>query len=138
MAVVCRPGIVTAVDAAGGAPIAKSPVFADVDTGVDDAMALVYLLASADAELVGIASTGGNVAVQQVCENNLGLLELCQAPGIPVSKGADQPLRCPMCSPGKAHGPRGLGYADLPPERSSAYHLRRCDGLDTGGAQLAR
>ena len=56
--------------------VAAAPVFADVDTGVDDAIALIYLLASPDAELVGIASTGGNVGVEQVCENNLGLLDL--------------------------------------------------------------
>ena len=49
-ALVTRPGIVTAVGAA--------PVFADVDTGVDDAIALIYLLATPDAELIGIASTG--------------------------------------------------------------------------------
>ena len=90
-------------------------VFTDVDTGVDDALALMYLLASPDVELVGIASTGGNVAVQQVCLNNLGLLELCRITEVPVSKGADRPLSCPMRAPGKAHGPRGLGYADLPP-----------------------
>lgn len=89
------------------------PVFVDVDTGVDDAVALVYLLASADAHLVGIASTSGNVAVDQVCENNLGLLELCGATDIPVSKGAQQPLNCSLLA-GKAHGPRGMGYADLP------------------------
>ena len=89
------------------------PVFVDVDTGVDDAIALVYLLASPDADVVGIASTGGNVAVDQVCENNLGLLELCGATDIPVSKGAQQPLNCSLLS-GKAHGPRGMGYADLP------------------------
>lgn len=94
---------------------AASPVFADVDTGVDDAIALVYLLASPDANLVGIASTGGNVAVEQVCENNLRLLELCRASDVPVSKGADHPLTCPMCDPGKAHGPEGLGYAELAP-----------------------
>ncbi|HXO49971.1 MAG TPA: nucleoside hydrolase, partial [Mycobacterium sp.] len=46
---------------------APLPVFVDVDTGVDDAMALVYLFASADVEVVGIASTAGNVPVQQVC-----------------------------------------------------------------------
>jgi purine nucleosidase len=91
------------------------PVFVDVDTGIDDALALVYLLASLDAELVGIASTGGNVAVDQVCVNNLGLLELCRITGVPVSKGADQPLCCPLRPPGKAHGPNGLGYAELPP-----------------------
>jgi len=89
-------------------------VFVDVDTGIDDAMALIYLLASADADVVGIASTGGNIHVEQVCANNLGLLELCRAPAIPVSKGADEPLwgRWPHHS--KFHGPNGLGYADLP------------------------
>src|ERR1700757_2073250 len=79
-------------------------------------MALVYLLASPDANVVGIASTAGNVAVDQVCENNLGLLELCGATDIPVSKGAQQPLNCSLHS-GKAHGPRGMGYADLPATR---------------------
>lgn len=90
------------------------PVFADVDTGVDDAMALVYLLASDDADLVGIASTGGNVDVDQVCRNNLGLLQLCGATGIPVSRGASQPLAAPMRTAEDTHGPAGLGYAELP------------------------
>ena len=94
------------------------PVFADVDTGVDDAMALVYLLASSDADLVGIASTGGNVAVDQVCRNNLGLLELCQAGAIPVSRGADQPLSTALRTAEDTHGPAGLGYAELPVHRS--------------------
>ena len=96
------------------APVPAAPVFADVDTGVDDAMALLYLLASPDAELVGLASTGGNVAVQQVCENNLDLLGLCAANEVPVARGAGQPLNASTCPPGKVHGPRGLGYAELP------------------------
>jgi purine nucleosidase len=104
-----------------------TPVFVDVDTGVDDALALVYLLASPDTDLVGIASTGGNVAVEQVCENNLGLLELCGATNIPVSKGAEQPLSCSLRS-GKAHGPRGMGYADLPTTD------RRLTGYDSATA----
>ncbi|SOX52391.1 nucleoside hydrolase, partial [Mycobacterium ahvazicum] len=97
----------------------SSPVFADVDTGVDDALALIYLLASPDADLVGIASTGGNVGVQQVCANNLGLLELCQATGVPVSKGADEALAGPLRTPSKVHGPCGLGYADVPPSNAA-------------------
>ena len=91
------------------------PVFADVDTGVDDAMALAYLLASDEATLVGIASTAGNVGVQQVCANNLGLLRLCGASDIPVSKGAEQPLCVPLRTAEDTHGPEGLGYAELPP-----------------------
>jgi purine nucleosidase len=89
-------------------------VFVDVDTGIDDAMALVYLLASADAEVIGIASTGGNIHVEQVCANNLGLLELCRAPTIPVSEGADEPLCGHWPHHSKFHGPKGLGYAELP------------------------
>jgi purine nucleosidase len=109
--------------AGGGEPVAPLPVFADVDTGVDDAMALVYLLASADAELVGIASTAGNVPVQQVCQNNLGLLELCQVPGVPVSRGSDRPVSAPLRTAEDTHGPQGLGYARLPPtdRRLTAY-----------------
>jgi purine nucleosidase len=91
------------------------PVFADVDTGVDDAMALAYLFASADADVVGIASTAGNVPVDQVCTNNFGLLELCGRTGIPVSRGADGPLSIPLRTAEDTHGPEGLGYARLPP-----------------------
>lgn len=90
------------------------PVFADVDTGVDDAMALAYLFGSPDAKLVGIASTAGNVPVQQVCQNNLGLLELCRVDDIPVSKGAEQPVSSPLRTAEDTHGPQGLGYATLP------------------------
>lgn len=95
------------------------PVFVDVDTGVDDALALVYLLASPDADVVGIASTGGNVGVEQVCENNLGLLELCRITDIPVSKGSAETLTGPLRLPSRVHGPRGMGYADLPPSGGS-------------------
>ncbi|MEO3760722.1 nucleoside hydrolase [Mycobacterium sp. B14F4] len=90
------------------------PVFIDVDTGVDDAMALAYLFASADAELVGIASTAGNVPVQQVCRNNLALLDLCRMPDVPVSKGSEQPVNAPLRTAEDTHGPEGLGYARLP------------------------
>jgi purine nucleosidase len=116
------------VSAPGSAPISKSPVFADVDTGIDDAIALVYLLASPEADLVGIASTGGNIGVDQVCENNLGLLDLCRIDGVPVSKGIDHPLNSPALPVGKVHGPRGLGYAELPPTE------RQLTGADSATA----
>jgi purine nucleosidase len=90
------------------------PVFVDVDTGVDDAMALMYLFASDDAQVVGIASTAGNVPVQQVCRNNLALLELCKITGVPVSKGSEQPISTPLRTAEDTHGPEGLGYARLP------------------------
>lgn len=78
-------------------------------------MALVYLLASDDADVVGIASTAGNVGVDQVCRNNLGLLEFCGVTDIPVSRGADGPVASPLRTAEDTHGPEGLGYAQLPP-----------------------
>ncbi|OBG11842.1 nucleoside hydrolase [Mycolicibacterium celeriflavum] len=99
------------------------PVFADVDTGVDDAMALAYLFASADAEVVGIASTAGNVPAQQVCRNNLSLLELCRMPPIPVSKGSEAPVASLLRTAEDTHGPEGMGYARLPAtERKLTAH----------------
>jgi purine nucleosidase len=65
--------------------------------------------------VVGIASTGGNVGVDQVCENNLGLLDLCRVDGVPVSRGAERPLNGASRGDSAVHGLRGLGYADLPP-----------------------
>jgi purine nucleosidase len=50
-----------------------------------------------------------------VCANNLGLLELCRAAYIPVSKGADEPLSGQWPHHANFHGPNGLGYAELPP-----------------------
>ncbi|MGA8545098.1 MAG: nucleoside hydrolase [Mycobacterium sp.] len=114
--------------------MSASPVFADVDTGVDDAIALVYLLASPEADLVGIASTGGNVGVDQVCENNLGLLELCRIDGVPVSKGVEHPLNSPTLPVGKVHGPRGLGYAEL----ASTSRQLAADDAATAWVEAAR
>lgn len=127
-------------------PSTVLPVFADVDTGVDDAMALAYLLASPDADLVGIASTAGNVPVDVVCANNLGLLHLCRAADVPVSKGADGPVASALRTAEDTHGPFGIGYAELPPDdgvlteydaaaawvRAARAHPGRLVGLATG------
>jgi purine nucleosidase len=103
------------------------PVFVDVDTGVDDAMALVYLFASEEAEIVGIASTAGNVPVQQVCENNLALLKLCRIADVPVSKGSEQPVSASLRTAEDTHGPQGMGYAQLP---STDQQLTAHDAAD--------
>ncbi|MFF0490521.1 nucleoside hydrolase [Nocardia sp. NPDC004068] len=98
----------------------------DVDTGIDDALALLYLLASPEAEIVGIAATAGNVPAARVAANNLALLDLCRAPEIEVALGSAAPLAIPLRTTEDTHGPQGVGYAELPPsaralsERSAA------------------
>ena len=86
----------------------------DVDTGIDDSLALLYLLSSPEAEIVGIAATAGNVPAPQVAANNLAWLDVCRAPDIEVALGAAEPLVIPLRTTEDTHGPQGVGYAKLP------------------------
>lgn len=90
------------------------PILMDVDTGVDDALALIYLLASQEAEIVAITCTAGNVPARQVAANNLAILELCNAGDIEVALGSDVPLVEPLQTTESTHGGQGLGYSQLP------------------------
>jgi purine nucleosidase len=91
------------------------PILMDVDTGIDDALALVYLLSRPDVRLQAITCTAGNVGARQVALNNLALLELCGTPGVEVAIGAEVPLEIPLVTTEETHGPQGIGYAELPP-----------------------
>ena len=60
-------------------------------------------------------STAGNVPVQQVCRNNLGLLELCQShrrAGVQGIRATGERRRC--APPKTPTGREGMGYAQLP------------------------
>ncbi|WP_280193715.1 nucleoside hydrolase, partial [Nocardia farcinica] len=74
----------------------RQKIIVDVDTGIDDSLALLYLLASPEAEIVGIAATAGNVSAAQVAANNLAWLDVCRAPVIEVALGAAAPLAIPL------------------------------------------
>ncbi|MHC3440357.1 nucleoside hydrolase, partial [Pediococcus pentosaceus] len=41
--------------------MATKKMILDLDTGIDDAMAIAYALAAPDVDLIGIVSTYGNV-----------------------------------------------------------------------------
>lgn len=86
----------------------------DVDTGIDDALALVYLAALPDTEFVSVTATPGNVDAEHVARNTLALLELCGRPGVEVAIGARAPLSIPLLTTPETHGPQGIGHAVLP------------------------
>ncbi len=94
--------------------IDRTSLIVDVDTGIDDSIALLYLLAREDADIVAVLSTAGNVPTAQVAANNLAWLELCGRTAIEVAVGADGPLSVPLRTTEDTHGPQGIGYAELP------------------------
>jgi inosine-uridine nucleoside N-ribohydrolase len=100
----------------------------DVDTGIDDALALAYLAALPDTEFVSVTATPGNVDADQVARNTLALLELCGRPGVEVAIGAREPLAIPLLTTPETHGPQGIGYAVLP-EPAGAVSARNAADL---------
>ncbi|AEB07492.1 Inosine/uridine-preferring nucleoside hydrolase [Coriobacterium glomerans PW2] len=93
-------------------------IILDLDTGIDDTLALAYVLASPEAELIGITGTYGNVTVAQGVQNDLDLLELFGYPDIPVYAGPTHPLASDsfevLDSSGEFHGKNGTGDVEIP------------------------
>jgi purine nucleosidase len=96
---------------------ARIPLLLDVDTGIDDALALLYACASPDVELVGATCVGGNVNARRVAENTRAILELVGRDDVPVALGREQPLVKALETTPETHGPRGVGHAELAPAR---------------------
>lgn len=93
-------------------------IILDLDTGVDDALALSYALASEELELIGVTGTYGNVLMDTGVRNNLAILELFGRTDVPVYAGL------PHASTRDGfevleisefiHGKNGIGEAELP------------------------
>lgn len=88
----------------------------DVDTGIDDTLALCYLLASPEAELLGVVGTYGNVTARDSVRNNHAVLRLFGHEDIPVMLGCEAPSWADLfevdagCA--RFHGSNGLGNVD--------------------------
>ncbi len=66
-------------------------VILDVDTGSDDAIAIMAAALSKDIELIGISSVNGNRGIEITTENTLRVVDLLEK-NIPVYKGCHLPL----------------------------------------------
>ncbi|PFG29868.1 nucleoside hydrolase [Paramicrobacterium agarici] len=91
------------------------PVYFDCDTGIDDSMALAYLLASPEIELVGIGAVHGNVSATQGGRNTLQLLQLAGRRDVPVAIGRNDPLVGEFDGGAPhVHGRNGIGEIEIP------------------------
>ncbi|WP_324789963.1 nucleoside hydrolase [Streptomyces sp. H51] len=94
-----------------GQPI---PVIIDCDTGVDDALALLFAVRHPGLDLRAVTCVAGNTDVDGVVRNTLTVLEQAGAPDIPVGRGAERPLIEPVRSARHVHGDDGMGDLGLP------------------------
>ncbi len=85
------------------------PVILDVDTGVDDALALLLAAKSPDLDLLGVTCVTGNVAVDLVTRNTLQVLAVAGRQDVPVATGRLYPLLEKVVSAAYVHGNDGLG-----------------------------
>ena len=93
----------------------RTALLLDVDTGIDDSLALLYACASPEAEIVAVTCVAGNVDARQVAENTRAVLELAGRVDVEVALGLEKPLVRDLVTTPETHGPRGIGYAVLPP-----------------------
>jgi purine nucleosidase len=89
-------------------------VYLDCDPGIDDALALGYLLAHPDVDLRLIGSVSGNTDSGTAARNARGLLKLFGRPDIPVAVGAHDFLTRPYHGGAPhVHGKNGIGGVQL-------------------------
>jgi purine nucleosidase len=106
----------------------KTRVILDVDTGVDDAMAIMYALGRPNIELEACTTVFGNTEVENATSNTLALLHLCGRSDIPVAQGVGRPLLHPFeKTAGHIHGENGLGGVVLPPSPNKAVDEHAVD-----------
>ena len=93
----------------------KTPIYFDTDLGVDDAMALAYLLATPEIEIKGIGTVSGNCSAERAARNTLDLLGLADRLDLPVAVGHHDWLARPFDggSP-EVQGANGIGGVELP------------------------
>lgn len=92
----------------------RHPIILDVDTGFDDAFALLFAAMNPEIDLLGVTCVDGNTNVEQVVKNTLKVLDASGAGEIPVSKGATRPLVEEPLYAEHIHGKDGMGDIDFP------------------------
>lgn len=96
------------------------PVIIDVDTGIDDAMALALALRSPEFDVRAITCVGGNTSLENVVRNTQGVVRLIATTGrsgvdqIPIAQGIAAPLMSFAGDASHVHGSNGLAGIELP------------------------
>lgn len=99
-------------------------ILLDVDTGIDDALAILFALGRPGVTLDAVTCVYGNIDVASATRNTLQLLEAAGHGAVPVAAGASRALTRPFTKAGsRIHGPNGLGGVELPEPRARALDI---------------
>lgn len=98
--------------------MARKKMILDLDTGVDDALAIAYATAAPDVDLIGIVASYGNNLRDVCAQNSLKLLELLGQTDVPVYPGLSHSSTSEHFSVMPVsldiHGKNGIGDVSLP------------------------
>lgn len=121
----------------------RLPIVLDVDTGVDDACALLLAALHPRLDLRAVTCVGGNAPVDDVVRNTLTVLESAGRSDVPVARGAERPLLERPVDARHVHGDDGmadLGWPapSLAPDPRHAVELLRdvCRSAASAGSPL--
>lgn len=124
----------------GDAGSGTTRIVLDVDTGIDDTLAIAYLLGSPNVDLLGVIGVYGNVTAETAVRNTRDVLHLLGRPDVPVLHGMPRPswADCFEVDEGCArfHGTNGLGNVN-PAEYVDGVGYDAGVDVDTGGAGTA-
>ena len=117
----------------------RIPIVLDVDTGVDDACALMLAALHPDLDLKAVSCVDGNAGLDHVVRNTLTVLEACGRDDVPVAAGAGRPLLEGRVDARHVHGQDGMGDLDWPrstrsPDPRHAVELLRDVLLEAASA----
>ena len=100
----------------------------DMDVGIDDAIAILYLAAHTDVDIVALGTVHGNGYTDVTTRNALIVLEQAGLGQVPVARGADVPLVVPLSVATFVHGEDGLGNVGMPdpviPTRQTPWFMK--------------
>ncbi|WP_368497029.1 nucleoside hydrolase [Herbiconiux sp. A18JL235] len=89
-------------------------VLIDTDPGMDDALAIALAHNSPSLRIVALTAVTGNLPSDRTAANLLRVLDLLDAPDVPVAQGPLVPLGGDYPSDPFSHGSDGLAESDLP------------------------
>ena len=89
-------------------------VILDVDTGIDDALALALATRLPNLELVAVTTVAGNVGIANTTANTRRVLAYFGAGRVPIHRGYTRPLAGGAITATHIHGESGLGGLVLP------------------------